>query len=127
MHSYNAFLQQDNLKILSLNTIYQWMIHLWYQYNEMRKPHYTDGHERLDVIHDSDTRFLNEYFKAELLSCRWVHLTEEKVNARKSQYDDFPIDQCYKFSKVGSTKPILYYDNHMNTHNSFFASEAISI
>ena len=60
--SYIEFLQSLELKTISYNTVHGWLKHLDFNYSIHEKTYCTDGHERENVVYDSENRFVDAYF-----------------------------------------------------------------
>ena len=46
----NELLRHLDIKNLSIATVWRWLNYLGYYYDENRQLHYTDGHEREDIV-----------------------------------------------------------------------------
>ena len=65
------------------------MTNLGFEYYVNKRSYYIDGHDQEDVVKDRNDRFLIESFKYELLSYRWIQLTNEKAIEIENELLDF--------------------------------------
>ena len=96
-----------------VSTAWQMMQYLGYNYSEIKKGHYTDGHERDDVVKDRNERFLKKYFSYELQTMRWIQVTEEDAIKLETTEKDFPKNCYYQFDNNG----IRFREYHIDSHN----------
>ena len=92
--TFDEFNKTLDITSISYSTIWRWLLYLGYKYDTNNKSHYTDGHGRKDVVEDRNKRFLGQYYDYELLTYRWIQLTEEVSNILETEHNDFPKN-CY--------------------------------
>lgn len=67
------------LKTLCINTMYNWMKKLGFNYSPCEKTFYVDTHESVENV-TYRAKFIDRYFGYELLAHRWHSIAEEERN-----------------------------------------------
>ena len=68
---YDEILKKLQLKSIGYLTVSRWINYLNYKYCKNNQNYYTDGHERDDVVRDSNDWLLDQYFDVDLRCYRW--------------------------------------------------------
>jgi hypothetical protein len=67
------FLLQNDIKVLSIRTIYKWLKQLGFTYSPLQKSYYIDSHEKPEnILYCS--QFIKRYHKLEQRTHRWIHI-----------------------------------------------------
>ena len=74
MPSYKELLHMLNIKSITYSTIWRWMKYLGYIYDNNKRIHYIDGHEREKVVKDRNESLLIDYFRAGFYNHRCIQI-----------------------------------------------------
>ena len=108
-------LKENNLRTVSLQTIYNWMEALDFKYSPRRKTFYVDGHERPEVVAYRKIH-VAKYIEEDFRCFRWIQLTEESVEQLEEDDAEFDKTIGYKYSTADS---LTMYEYHVDDHDRF--------
>ena len=108
-----ALMSEFHINKLTVMTVWSWLRHLGFSYQQRKKSYYVDNHE-LPVNVTYRSEFITRYFKYELRCHRWITISEAERNGMVEE-GQLVSELGYFFEKNNAK----YYEFHVDDHEIF--------
>ena len=113
--TYKNFLNHYGLKSITSQTAWRWMKLIGFHFDKRKKCYFSDHHEDMGNV-EYRKIFIQKYFKYELNTYRWVHISEDFAKNLEQEKDNPLLENIFIEFKRGNIKMREY---HVDTHTTF--------